>query len=171
MAVTRDGRRKETRPWHRAGGCEPPFSSPHSWAGRYSAAYNSTLGYTGRGNGKVCPQKSFSTTLVIMLKRQRQPKHSSLDRQADEENLYVCVYICIHMYSSRLFVNQKIPVLTHASTWVNREQIMLTQRPQHVWLHLCEMPTTVTSAGSEHRSAAARKWGVMTSGHQSSPGR
>lgn len=80
--------------------------SPHQgWTGSYGAAYSSTLGYTGRGNGKVCPQKSFST-LVRMLKRQRQHKRSSLERQADE-NMYVCVYICMHMYNRRLSVNQK----------------------------------------------------------------
>ena len=58
--------------------------------------------------------------------------------------------------------------MIHATTWVNLENIMLsersqTQRPYVVWLYLYEMSRIGKSTETESRLVVARAWGVTAS--------
>lgn len=50
-------------------------------------------------------------------------------------------------------------LLTHTTTWLNHRNMLRessrTQRPRVVWFHLCKMPRTGKSIGTEHRLRVA----------------
>ena len=98
----------------------------------------------------------FMSTLVTIAKRWKQPKCPLTDE-------WINKMWSIHTMQYYSTLKRK-EILTHATTWIKVEDIMLSEWASHkktniVWFPLYEVPGVVKFIGTGSRMVAARGWG------------
>ena len=119
---------------------------------------NSTAGHIHKSksrNSNICTPM-FRAPLLRIAKRWKQPEYSLTNEWINRRwEIHT-----IEHYS----VSKRKEILTQDTTWVNLEDIILSEKNSHnmansVWLHLYEVPREVKYFGTGSKMAAARKWG------------
>ena len=110
----------------------------------------------------------FMAALFTIAKRRKQPKCPERDEWINK-----MWYVHTAKYFSAL---KRKEILTHATTWMNLDDIMLSQinqsqKDKYVWFHLYKVPRVAKFTETESRMVLDRGWGEERVGNYCLMGR